>query len=218
MYTNILTKTMRGKAPLRHFVNAGLLAVLLASSVVGKVEAAMIETMAPSLPAVMSLDPLARERLGATSHQTTQKMPRFEQSLFVGNASSYERTLGLRMQKNNLGFADQGRQIVALDSTYNFDYDFGTERAVKPYLLGGLGLVTIEDPFASDNGIGLRAGDVMPLISVGGGLSYKVGPQLDLAMTYKAGFKNGAIDKNFSGRDQKPVQSQVVDIGLKFTF
>jgi hypothetical protein len=70
---------------------------------------------------------------------------------------------------------------------------------------------------ASPGGLAMQGGDMVPMFRVGGGVTYRLGEQWDLSLDYKAGFTSGG-DEIFTVRNQQPVDMQVLNMGMHYTF
>jgi hypothetical protein len=110
---------------------------------------------------------------------------------------------------------DQSVYALLVDGAYDFDYDLGTGLPLHPYLGGGVGMAMYGTP--PGGGLAMQDGDMVPLFRVGGGVTYRLGEQWDLSLDYKAGF-TGGNDQIFTVRTQQPVDMQVLNMGMHYTF
>jgi hypothetical protein len=114
---------------------------------------------------------------------------------------------------------DQRVYALLIDGSYDFNYDFGSGLPVHPYVKGGAGMA-MADPSVNAGAYAIQGGDAVPLFRVGGGVTYRLGEQWNLALDYKAGFSSGmtAGDQVFTGRSQQPVDLQVLNMGMHYEF
>ena len=111
---------------------------------------------------------------------------------------------------------DQRVYALLIDGHYDFNYDQVNSSALRPYVSGGLGVAHYGQSPTSGNNLAQNR-EMIPLFRVGGGVTYRLGHQWDLSLDYKAGF-SGASDQLFTGRNQQPVDLQILNMGMHYQF
>jgi len=109
--------------------------------------------------------------------------------------------------------SDQKRRAFLINGTYDFAFDDAPTMGFTPHLAGGLGL-------AGEAPASLSSSDTTPIFQLGGGISYRLGPQWNLSLDYQARFTGGlqASERNFTGRSQEPLDLQTLNMGMSLKF
>ena len=144
-------------------------------------------------------------------------------SFFSNNNSSpnYAATnssLGLNHAADLAG--DQRVYALLVDGKYDFNYDNTDTASIHPYLAGGVGMAMYGQPAGSTNTLSSPGGDLVPLLRLGGGVTYRLDEKWNMSLDYKAGVSghNSATDRLFTGRGQEPLDLQMLNMGLKYKF
>lgn len=109
---------------------------------------------------------------------------------------------------------DQRIYAMMIDGRYDFNNDQSSSFALHPYIMSGVGVAHYG---ANQNGLTPQTGDTMPMFRIGGGVTYQLGPKWDLSLDYKAGL-SPASQQLFTGRNQQPVDLQVLNMGMHYQF
>lgn len=105
---------------------------------------------------------------------------------------------------------------LLIDGAYDFHYDTENNALLKPYVSGGLGVAN-----AGQEGSGSAAttGSLIPVARLGGGVAYRLDEGWNLSLDYKAGFSGQSTnDPLFTGRGQRPIDLQSLNLGMKYKF
>ena len=114
---------------------------------------------------------------------------------------------------------DQRLYALLVDGRYDFNHDNAAVASpVHPYLMGGMGLATtLRGP--GYNNFDAQSGSVVPLLRMGGGMSYQLDQQWNLSVDYKTGLAASSTGNYlFTGRNQQSVDLQSINLGMHFTF
>jgi hypothetical protein len=136
------------------------------------------------------------------------------QTTFLSDTKTASETLS-RVQNASRSAAEAAalegtrRQTALLiDGSYDFHYEDDAD--LKPYVGGSLGLA----------GAGSEtSATATPIARLGGGVAYRLDQGWDLSLDYKAGFA-GRLNANdyVTGRGQRPIDLQSLNLGMKVTF
>jgi opacity protein-like surface antigen len=169
-----------------------------------------------------------QEALASVDHQNIYRDNQggfsLSSNFFSGRASGNEPLAGgylngadssLQLDRTAEMEGDQRVYALLVDGSYDFNYDLGTGLPIHPYLAGGMGMAMYGA--APGNSLGMQDGDMVPLFRLGGGVTYRLGEQWNLSLDYKAGLTGGG-DQIFTVRSQQPVDMQVLNMGMHYSF
>jgi opacity protein-like surface antigen len=114
---------------------------------------------------------------------------------------------------------DQRAYALLIDGKYDFKYDELMGSSFHPYLSGGVGMALVGKPIGTSVGSNLT-GDTVPLMRMGGGVTYRLDEKWDMDLGYKTGLSGNRKlgDTLFTGRGQEAIDMQTVNMGVKYQF
>lgn len=112
---------------------------------------------------------------------------------------------------------DQSLYAMLVDGRYDFNYEASSLSSLHPYLSGGVGVATLGH--GGSSGFDAQSGNAVPLLRFGGGVAYRLDPQWNLSLDYKAGRAElSSGDQVFTGRSQQQVDLQELNLGMSYAF
>jgi opacity protein-like surface antigen len=145
-----------------------------------------------------------------------QKGPFSVQSSFLSNDQASIGRIGDSARSAADAAALEGarrKTALLIDGAYDFNYDEEADGPLRPYLSGGVGLAATSSPDSANMA-------AAPVARLGGGVAYKLDQGWNLALDYKAGVagKTTADPDLFTGRSQRPIDMQSLNLGMKYKF
>lgn len=140
-------------------------------------------------------------------------------SLFAGRASGADSYLpstgaaGLSFDQGTRLDHDSRVYALLIDGRYDFDYDFGSNLPVRPFVQGGAGMALVGSGNAGY--LASQDGQTVPLFRVGGGVTYRLDERWKVTLDYRTGM---AGDQVYTTRGQQAVDLRSLNMGMSFKF
>jgi hypothetical protein len=114
---------------------------------------------------------------------------------------------------------DQRVYALLVDGSYDFNYDLGSGLPLHPYMTAGAGMAMYDHTNApSASTLALQDGGTVPLFRLGGGVTYRLGQQWNLALDYKAGLSGGSDQVLLGHGSPQQTDLQVLNMGMHYQF
>jgi hypothetical protein len=105
---------------------------------------------------------------------------------------------------------DQRLYALLVDGRYNFAID---NSSITPHLAGGMGMAST----LSGSNLTSSGGATVPLVRVGGGVTYRLGQQWDMSLDYTAGHAESSGGGQIMTGNQ-PTDLQTLNLGMHYAF